>query len=64
MTDQNKADDSYSFLADIQNENRAMREADYSLTPEEAKELRARYPKDTPEAYNKIKPEEFFDGAL
>jgi hypothetical protein len=64
MKDQNKPDDDLSFLDDIWKKHRTMREADYSLTPEEAKELMARYPKDTPEGYKKIKPEEFFDGAL
>lgn len=54
----------YSFLADIKAELDAERDADYSVTPEEAAALRARYPVDTPEAYRHIKPEEFFDGAL
>jgi hypothetical protein len=64
MKDQNKAHDSYSFLADIKKELDAERDADYSVTPERAAYLRKFYPRDTPAGYEKIKPEEFFDGSL
>jgi len=54
----------YSFLAARKAELDAERDADYSVTPEEAQELRERYPKGVSAAWSKIKPEEFFDGAL
>jgi hypothetical protein len=56
--------DDYKFLEDIKRELDAERDADYSVTPEEAAKLMARYPKDTPEGYKAIPFEEFFDGAL
>lgn len=56
-----KAND--DFLADIKRDLDAERDADYSVTPEEAEKLMARYPEDMPAGYAKIKPEDFFDGA-
>jgi hypothetical protein len=50
------------FLADIKKGLDADRDADYGVTAAEAEKLMARYPQDTPAAYTKIKPEEFFDG--
>lgn len=52
------------FFYQIKKEIDAERTADYSVTAEEGKKLLARYPKDTPEAYKRIDPAEFFDGAL
>lgn len=46
----------------IRREWAAEQEADYDMTPERKAYLEENYPKDTPEAYKKIKPEEFFDG--
>ena len=37
-------------------------ETDWSVTPERAKYLEENYPKDTPEEYSRLTPEEFFDG--
>lgn len=54
----------YSFLDQIKQRLDAEREMDWSVTPEEAERLMARYPKDTPEAYRRFTPEEFFDGSL
>ncbi len=65
MKDQNKPDDDLSFLDDIKKELDAERDADYSnVTPERAAYLLKFYPRDMPVGYEKIKPEEFFDGAL
>lgn len=53
------------FLADIKKGLDAEREVEYTVTPEEAADLRQRYPvdgSDTPEGYKKIGPERFFDG--
>lgn len=59
-------DDDYGFLRDIRKRQEAERNADTweagVVTPERAKYLEANYPKDTPAGYDKIKPEEFFDG--
>ncbi|MCP9861082.1 MULTISPECIES: hypothetical protein [unclassified Cyanobium] len=57
-----KDKDPYAFLDDIKAEIDAEREVEYTVTPQEAADLRKRYPSDTPDAYKKIKPEEFFDG--
>ena len=51
------------FLLDIKKSLDAERDADYSVTPEERERQQASYPTDTPQGYEKIKPEEFFDGA-
>jgi len=59
-----KKDD--DFLAEIKKGLDAERDADNgNVTPERAEYLQKRYPvdgSDTPAAYKKIKPEEFFDG--
>lgn len=58
-----KEKDPYAFLDDIKAELDAERDVDYSVTPEEGERLRKKYANDvTPDAYKKIKPEEFFDG--
>lgn len=60
-------EDERTLRAQRRKELRAELDADYSVTPEEGAALRARYLTeggDTPEAYEGIKPEEFFDGAL
>ena len=56
--------DDYSFLDDIKRELDAEREVDYSVSPERGAYLLKHYPKDTPEAYRRFTPEEFFDGSL
>lgn len=52
------------FFSQIKREHRQRREYLPVVTPEEAERLRREYPKDTPEAYKRIDPAEFFDGAL
>jgi hypothetical protein len=58
-----KNQDDRDFFAELDREFYAERDADYSMKPEQAAKVVARYPNDTPEGYEKIKPEEFFDGA-
>lgn len=60
-------EDDRAYRAERRKAYRAMREEIPEVTPERAAYLRERYPvdgSDTPEGYEKIKPEEFFDGAL
>lgn len=59
-----KEKDPDAFIDEIIAENRAERDVDYSVTPEEGERLLKEYANDVaPEGYKKIKPEEFFDGA-
>lgn len=59
-----KEKDPDAFIDATIAENRAERDVDYSVTPEEGERLLKKYANDvTPDAYKKIKPEEFFDGA-
>jgi hypothetical protein len=53
-----------SFLDDIKNQLDAERAAECGVDAAEAQQLMARYPSDTPAAFEKIEPAEFFDGAL
>lgn len=55
----------YDFLADIKASLDAERDVEYTVTAQEAADLRKRYPldgSDTPEGYKKFTPEQFFDG--
>jgi hypothetical protein len=54
-----------AFLDDNIRQFEAERDADYSVTPEQAARLRKQYPVTgkVSEGYEKFTPEEFFDGA-
>jgi hypothetical protein len=55
--------DDQEFFDQLKREIDAERDVDYSVTPEEAERLRRTYPNDMPEAFKKINPLDFFDGA-
>lgn len=58
-----KEKDPDAFIDEIMAENRAERDVDYSVTPEEGERLLKKYANDvTPDVYKNIRPEEFFDG--